>query len=145
LRYEHYGVQHNNNQSLDPNLCYGPGANDLAPFNSTLGLDDFGQFPSNMTGRNAFRGPGTWNFDASMGKKSELTERFGLEFRAEGFDVFNHHNLYVNESDLDVANAPGTIGQPLQVTGLKGGLNTLALGGNHDERRFGQFSLRLSF
>jgi hypothetical protein len=31
------------------------------------------------------------------------------------------------------------------VTGLKGGLNTIAEGGNNDERRFGQFSLRLSF
>jgi hypothetical protein len=34
---------------------------------------------------------------------------------------------------------------PLVVQGLKGGLNTLAEGGNNDERRFGQFSLRLSF
>ena len=74
-----------------------------------------------------------------------MTERFGLEFRAEELNVFNHHNMYVNESILDVANTPGTIGQPLQVIGLKGGLNTIALGGNHDERRFGQFSLRLSF
>ena len=122
-----------------------PGANDLAPFNPTLGIDDFGPFPSNMTARNAFRGPGAWNMDASLGKKFKVTERFGLEFRAEEFDVFNHHNMYVNESILDVANTPGTIGQPLQVIGLKGGLNTIALGGNHDERRFGQFSLRLSF
>ena len=83
--------------------------------------------------------------DTSVGKKFKLTERFGLEFRAEGFDVLNHHNLYVNESILDVDNAPGTIGPPLQVTGLKGGLNTIALGGNHDERRFGQFSLRVTF
>lgn len=122
-----------------------PGANDLAPFNPTTGLDDFGPFPSNMISRNAYRGPGAWNLDASIGKKFKVTERFGLEFRAEGFDILNHHNLYVNESDLDVENTPGTIGSPLQITGLKGGLNTIALGGNHDERRFGQFSLRLSF
>jgi hypothetical protein len=31
------------------------------------------------------------------------------------------------------------------VIALKGGLNTIALGGNHDERRFGQFSLRATF
>jgi hypothetical protein len=31
------------------------------------------------------------------------------------------------------------------VTALKGGLGSTALGGNHDERRFGQFALRLSF
>jgi hypothetical protein len=34
---------------------------------------------------------------------------------------------------------------PLEVTELKGGLGTLATGGNHDERRFGQFSLKLNF
>ncbi len=122
-----------------------PGANDLAPFNPTLGIDDFGPFPSNMTSRNAFRGPGAWNTDAAVSKSFRVTERFGLTFRAEGFDVFNHHNLYVNEAALSVSNTPGTIGTPLPVIALKGGLNTIALNQNHDERRFGQFSLRLTF
>jgi hypothetical protein len=57
----------------------------------------------------------------------------------------NHHNRYVNESALSVSNAPGTIGAPLPVIALKGGLNSIALGGNHDERRFGQFSLAVDF
>ena len=68
-----------------------------------------------------------------------------LEFRAEAFDLFNHHNLYVNESALSVSNPPGTIGGPISVTALKGGLNSIALGGNHDERRFGQFALQFDF
>src|SRR5258707_815497 len=34
------------------------------PFNSTLGVSDFGPFPATMTTRNAFRGLGAWNFDA---------------------------------------------------------------------------------
>jgi hypothetical protein len=122
-----------------------PGANDLAPFNNTLGISDFGPFPSNMTRRNSFRGPGAWNADLSVAKKFKFTERANLEFRAEGFDVFNHHNLYVNESGLSVTNTPGTVGPPLAVIALKGGLNSVALGGNHDERRFGQFSLRFDF
>jgi hypothetical protein len=130
-----------------------PGPNDLAPFNTTLGISDFGPFPSNMIGRNAFRGPGAWNTDMSLGKKFKLTERFGLDFRAEGFNVFNHHNLYVDEPALSEDNLPssgsfagtGVIGPALPIIGLKGGLNTIALGGNHDERRFGQFSLRLNF
>jgi hypothetical protein len=33
----------------------------------------------------------------------------------------------------------------LPVIAEKGRLNCIALGGNHDERRFGQFSLRLDF
>jgi hypothetical protein len=122
-----------------------PGANDLAPFNPTLGISDFGPFPANMSGRNEFRGPGAWNTDASVAKKFKFTETTDLEFRAEAFDLFNHHNLYVNESLLYVANTPGTIGPPLPVIAEKGGLNTTSLGGNHDERRFGQFSLRLDF
>ncbi len=122
-----------------------PGANDLTPFNPTLGVDDFGPFPGNMTGRNAFRGPGAWNTDTAVSKTFRVTERVGLTFRAEGFDVFNHHNLYVNEAALSVSNTPGTIGSPLPVIALKGGLNSIALNQNHDERRFGQFSLRMTF
>lgn len=123
-----------------------PGANDTAPFNPILGIDDFGgPFPSSMTRRNAFRGPGAWNTDLAVGKSFSITEDVKLQLRAEGFDIFNHHNLYLNESALSVSNTPGTIGAPWPVIALTGGLNSIALGGNHDERRFGQFSLRLTF
>jgi hypothetical protein len=114
----------------------------FAPLNPTLGISDFGPFPANMTARNAFRGPGAWNLDAAVGKKFRITERYGLEFRAEGFNVLNHHNMYVLTPSLLYDGAPAS---PLEVVGLKGGLNTNATGGNHDERRFGQFSLRFSF
>jgi outer membrane receptor protein involved in Fe transport len=119
-----------------------PAPNDTTPYNTATGIDDFGPWPSTMTGRNVFRGPGAWNLDAALAKNFKLTERFGLVFRAEGFNIFNHHNMYANDTDLDES-GPG--GAPLQIIGLKGGLNTIALGGNHDERRFGQFSLRLTF
>jgi hypothetical protein len=95
-----------------------------------------------MTARNAFRGPGAWNLDTAVGKKFKLTERFGMEFRAEGFNIFNHHNMYTFTPDLYYGGPTAT---PLEVTGLKGGLNNFATGGNNDERRFGQFSLRLTF
>lgn len=114
----------------------------FAPLNPTLGISDFGPYPANMTGRNQFRGPGAWNLDMAVGKKFRLTERFGLEFRAEGFDVFNHHNFYVNTTNLLYDGATTT---NLVVTEMKGGLGTIATGGNHDERRFGQFSLRFTF
>jgi hypothetical protein len=118
-----------------------------APLNPALGISDFGPFPANMTGRNAFRGPGAWNFDAAVNKEFKLGERFGLTFRAEGFNIFNHHNMYTNTLVLAYFSPtpPATTYSPLTVTGLKGGLNTIAEGGNNDERRFGQFSLRLSF
>ncbi len=113
----------------------------IGPLNPTLGISDFGPYPSNMTARNAFRGPGAWNADAAIQKNFRLTERFGLVFRAEGFDVLKHHNYYVNTED----NYTGQGAPALQVVEEKGGLGNGALGGNHDERRFGQFSLRLTF
>jgi len=118
-----------------------PAAAMIGPLNPTLGISDFGPFPANMSGRNAFRGPGAWNFDAAVEKAFKLTERFGLTFRAEGFDIFNHHNYYVNAEDNYNAQGSG----PVMVIEEKGGLGNGALGGNHDERRFGQFSLRLTF
>ena len=113
----------------------------LNPFDPVLGISDFGPYPVDMTRRNAFRGPGWWNFDLAASKSFSLTERVKLELRAEGFDLFNHHNLYVNALNLDVANFPGAV----TVDALKGGLNTNAVGGNHDERRFGQFALKVTF
>lgn len=114
----------------------------FAPLNPALGISDFGPYPSNMTRRNAFRGPGAWNLDMALSKKFTLTERIGMEFRAEGYDILNHHNYYVNTSTLAYAGQTAT---PLEVTELKGGLGSLAKGGNHDERRFGQFALKLNF
>jgi hypothetical protein len=94
-----------------------------------------------MTHRNAFRGFGAWNTDAALSKSFKMTERVGLEFRAEGFDVLNHHDYFINTTNLYY----GLGVTNLNVTALKGGLGSLATGGNHDERRFGQFSMRVSF
>ena len=109
-------------------------------------VETFGPFPSNMTGRNAFRGPGAWNADFALGKSFALTERVSLDFRAEMFDIFNHHNMYVNEYVNDATGSTSSF----VVTGKKGGLGALAgssivTGNPTDERRFGQFALRLNF
>ena len=114
----------------------------FVPLSSTLGVSDFGPFPSDMMHRNSLRGPGAWNFDGSLHKTFPLTERVGLEFAADGIDVLNHHNFYVNTTTLDYGGVTTT---PLFVQELRGGLGTLATSGNHDERRFGQFSLRATF
>jgi Carboxypeptidase regulatory-like domain/TonB dependent receptor len=114
----------------------------FGPLNPALGISDYGPFPAGMIHRNAFRGPGAWNLDAALQKDFRVTERFGLTFRAEGFNIFNHHNMYVQSTSLFYASQTTT---PFVVTGLKGGLNNFATGGNNDERRFGQFSLRVTF
>jgi hypothetical protein len=114
----------------------------FAPLSNTLGISDFGPFPGDMMHRNSLRGPGAWNFDASLHKTFPLTERVGLEFSADGIDVLNHHNFYVNTTTLDYDGGTTT---PLYVQELRGGLGTLATSGNHDERRFGQFALKVEF
>ena len=132
-------------QAVGPNLFTGltlPLPASFAPLNSELGISDLGPFPVDMTGRNAFTGPGAWYSDLAASKTFKVTERVGLEFRAEGFDIFNHHNYYANEGDLAYSGPTTT---PLTVSEMKGGLGSFAIGGNHDERRFGQFALRVTF
>jgi hypothetical protein len=124
----------------------------VSPLDPALGISDFGPFPANMMARNSLRGPGGWNLDAALQKDFKLTERFGLQFRAEGFNVLNHHNLYVYTGNLvfgsegpGAAWGAGSANGVDYVTAFKGGLHSLAVNGNHDERRFGQFALRLTF
>jgi hypothetical protein len=124
----------------------------LGPNNPTLGISDFGPYPADMTRRNAFTGPGAWNTSLALTKSFRLSERFSMNFRAELFNAFNHANLYVNTTNLSygysaiLQGAGATMASGgTEVTGLKGGLGSLASGGNHDERRFGQFALQLMF
>jgi hypothetical protein len=44
-------------------------------------------------GRNILDGPGYQNFNASLVKRTAITERLNLQLRAEVFNLFNHPNL----------------------------------------------------
>jgi hypothetical protein len=100
------------------------------------GISDWGPWPSTMTGRNSFRGPGIWGLDVAMSKTFPIRGNINVEFRAEGFNILNHHNLFLQESSYDAASS-------LDVTASKGGIGNN--GGANDERRFGQFALKLNF
>jgi len=50
-----------------------------------------GQFGN--VGSNTLRGPGFWQSNLALFKKFRVTEGSDLEFRAEGFNIFNHVNL----------------------------------------------------
>lgn len=78
------------------------------------------------TGRNTLRGPGAVNLDLSLFRTFPLSERFRLEFRAEGFNISNtpHFNN---------PNSNASVGNFLIITSA---LN--------DERQF-RFALRLAF
>ena len=130
-----------------------PGANSWG--NPNLGgISDWGPWPITMPARNAFRGPGFWNVDLAVSKTFPIHERVNLEFRAEGFNILNHHNLFLQEGLNDassnfltdangdpVFDSQGNY-QPL-IQASKGGIGNN--GGANDERRFGQFALKLNF
>jgi hypothetical protein len=79
-------------------------------FDPLSGVSDFGPFPSNMVGRNSFRGPGVWYLDMGIYKNFALTERFKLQFRSEFYNIFNHANLFLNAGNVDVSSGAGNIG-----------------------------------
>jgi outer membrane receptor protein involved in Fe transport len=52
-----------------------------------------GQIRPGNAPRGSIVGPGYGRWDASLFKNTRISERFNLQFRAEGFNVLNHTNL----------------------------------------------------
>ena len=77
--------------------------------NPTTGDSDFGPFPSNMTGRDYFHSPGSYNIDLGVYKSVRFTERMSLQLRFEAYNLFNHSNLYVNWGSAYIAGGGGNI------------------------------------
>ena len=90
--------------------------------------------------RNQFFGPSNWTFNMNFFKNFKLTERFQLQFRAEMYNILNHHNQYVQTLNLDAASLAAA---PF-IQSEKGGPEGVA-GTAFDERRNIQFGLKLSF
>jgi len=59
-------------------------------------------------GRSLFRAPGINNWDVSFIKKTDITERVALQFRAEFFNLFNKTNFSPPNSNISNGNF-GTI------------------------------------
>jgi len=92
--------------------------------------------------RNQFWGPHYWNMSANFFKNFKVTERFGLQFRAEMYNLFNHHNTYVQTENLDAE--IGGLAQTPYIQAEKGGPWGYA-GTTADERRNVQLGLKLTF
>jgi hypothetical protein len=84
-------------------------------------------------GRYAARGPGYYEIDSALQKKFRLSERFGLNFRAEAFNLFNHP-IYASPSGNVSSGGFG------QITSI---LNTGAVGTGTPRRV--EFAMRLDF
>ena len=93
--------------------------------------------PANNTwgnlGRNAIRGPGLWQLDSALTKRTRITEALNTEFRLEVFNLTNRAQLGNPVSNLSNA----TFGQILSTA------NSGATG--HGTSRQLQFALRLNF
>jgi len=61
------------------------------------GLNGVGcHWAKNMSGRNAFRGPGKWGQDLAILKDFKVHEKFGVEFKAEFINLYNHADTRLN-------------------------------------------------
>jgi outer membrane receptor protein involved in Fe transport len=122
------------------------GAPDSSYVNPIAGISDFGPFPSSMRGRNTFRTPGVWKFNAGIYKDFAVTEKVKVQFRSEVYNLFNHSNLYLVYGNLDVGSFPGA---PV-VTAIRGIRNdttayTKTVENGRIEDRNVQFALKVIF
>jgi len=83
------------------------GAPDSSYVHPIANSSSFGPFPKNMVGRNAFTTPGVWKFNMGVYKDLAVTESVKVQFRAESYNLFNHSNLYIVYSNLDVGSFAG--------------------------------------
>ena len=105
-------------------------------FTDVSGFTEVGPYPADMIKRNAFRGPGVWNFDMGVFKNFKITETKSLQFRGEFFNIFNHSNLYVDGANADLSAFDFVPGQRGVIP--NGGLPI-------DERRNIQFAMKFIF
>jgi hypothetical protein len=92
------------------------------------------KFAWGTLGRNIDRGPGYYEIDTALEKKTTLTERLALDFRVEDFNLFNHPIYGDPDSDISDGSAFGVITSQL---------NSGATGIGSSRRL--QFMLRLEF
>ena len=78
------------------------GGSTCLPCVTNPALRTYGTLP-----RNALRGPGRTNFDLTVSKLTPITERLGMEFRGEFFNLFNT----VQFRDPNTSITSGTFGQ----------------------------------
>lgn len=79
-------------------------------------------------GRNVLRGFGAWQADVGLQRQFHVTERVGLRFRAEFFNIFNHPSFGNPVNTLTNAlfgRSTQTLASSLGSGGANGGLNPL--------------------
>jgi hypothetical protein len=117
----------------DPNA----GPHNVQQWFNTAAFQDNAVLTFGNAGRNIVRGPGFHNFDFSILKNTQLTEKVNLQFRAEFFNVTNHPNFALPSN---IAAAPN-FGALFQTPDAA--QNNVGLGSGGP--RLIQFAVKLSF
>ena len=107
------------------------------------GILDFGTLSRDDD--RAQRFPWPRRVEPGCGAEQDIPDNRTLRPRIPGgrIYIFNHANMYVVAANADAGNFSGG---PIIIQGKKGGLGVGDEEGvQHDERRFGQFALRLHF
>ncbi len=96
--------------TIDPHLhsVCGPSAVNTACYTASQFLPSGSEPGFGNVNRNAFRGPGYTDVDASIYKNFNITERFIFRVGASAFNVFNHPN-FNNPNDNVAASGLGLI------------------------------------
>ena len=101
--YSKSGTQFFSNDVLANSAAVAAGGSVTGPFfalpTTTSGGSTVQTLPGNL-GRNTFTGPGWWNFDLSLIKDTNVTERTKVQFRAEFFNLPNHPTFATPNSTL---------------------------------------------
>ncbi len=117
-------VPDGNNANQRPNVV--PGVSLIPPGGRTIGnwINPAAfSVPANGTwgnaGRSLLRGPGMWQFDLGITKRTYFSEHRALEFRFESFNLFNRPQFGDPAADLAALPTFGRIVTPLN-TGVTG-------------------------
>ncbi len=89
--------------------------------------------------RNPFKGPNVWYTNLQFIKNVKVYEKYSLQFRAEFYNLLNHHNQYIYNYNLDVS---GANYGPYSVQTIKGGATS---GGPTDDHRNVDLGLKFTF
>jgi hypothetical protein len=111
-----------------PNVV--PGVNPILPnwtpatgYLNPLAFSQPAQGTFGDLGRDSVYGPGFRNWDFSMTKNTQLSERFNVQFRAEFFNILNHPNFALPNHNITPGSGPmGVITQTPDVAQTNPGL-----------------------
>ena len=132
-RPEQVGNPYSTGKTNEPGV-FGPLFFNPAAFERPIGLT-FGN-----VGRDTLYQPGRLNFDFGLFKKFTFTEKTGMDFRWENYNLFNHTQFNSISGSMDCAPVGSTAGD----ASCLGTSSFLHATGAHAPRRM-QFGLRLYF